>query len=111
MRYYSHRKHLIHVEEANGDGFLHTIEGIQPVKYKDKIAVDEFGNQFVIPLKYFNDTYVEVQKVESDPVRKRQKSPFEEQYERRLMEFGSLPNPFEDQEYIDKQMKMSKQNN
>jgi hypothetical protein len=107
MSYYAHKKFLIRVHIAESDGFLETAKGIEVVKAGDKIGTNEIGDQFVIPNEYFNKYYEEVEKVEPK-FRKKSKSPFELEYEKSLVEFGSLPNPFEDDEYINGTYELSK---
>lgn len=88
MQYFAHRKHLVHIEKAEMDGFLHTIDGIQPVTAGDNIGCDEFGNRFVINDKYFLDNYVPVRKLQKTKTQR--KSPFEEQYANAYLEMGEL---------------------
>jgi hypothetical protein len=103
MQYFAHRKHLIHIEKAEMDGFLHTIDGIQVVTACDNLGCDEFGNRFVINDKYFLDNYVPVRKlVKTKTIRK---SPFEEQYEDAYKQSWVSP---EDKQYIKGTYEISK---
>jgi hypothetical protein len=98
--YYANKKFLISVEKPEDDGFLLTSEGEIPFSKEGYyIATDENGNKFVCPETYFNENYVPVKKV-SKPKRKH-KSPFEEQYEKQLLEFASVQmSQEEDESYI-----------
>lgn len=86
MVHYSHRKHLLHIERAEDDGFIDSIEGIQPVSKGDLIGCDEFGNRFVVSEEYFYDNYVPVRKLRKTKTQR--KSPFE--IENAYIEMGKL---------------------
>lgn len=96
MVYYSHRKHLLHIERAEDDGFLENINGLQVVKRGDLLACDEFGNRFVLEEDYFYDSYVPVKKMRVTQTTR--KSPFE----LAAIEEGynCLNSSFESDEYI-----------
>lgn len=86
MVYYSHRKHLLHIERAEDDGFLESINGLQVIKRGDMLACDEFGNRFVLEEDYFYDNYVPVKKMRVTQTKR--KSPFE--IENAYIEMGKL---------------------
>jgi hypothetical protein len=103
MVHYSHRKHLLHVERAEDDGFLDSAEGLQIVKKNDLLGCDEFGNRFVISEDYFYDNYVPVKKMRVTKTSR--KSPFEPAYEEAYKQnWVSL----EDEQYINGTYAISK---
>jgi hypothetical protein len=64
--YYSSKRYLVQVERPKQEGEIHTIYGTLPVNPNDVLATDEFGVQFIMSEKYFNDNYVPVEKIKKD---------------------------------------------
>jgi hypothetical protein len=106
--YYSHKKFLVQVEIAETDGYLDFGETVQPYFKGNLIATDEHGNQSILPENYFQDHYISVQKVESKPKKKKMSIEAQEAFMNGLMEYGSLPNNVECEDYIKGQMELSK---
>jgi hypothetical protein len=64
--YYSSKRYLVQVERPEQEGEIHTIYGTLPVKPNDVLATDEFGVQFVMSEKHFQENYVPVEKIKKD---------------------------------------------
>jgi hypothetical protein len=96
--HYSNKKFLVQVERAETDGYLDFGETVQPYFKGNLIATDEYGNQSVLTESYFYENFIGVRKLRKTKTPR--KSPFEAAYAQQLVEFGSLPNQEEDQDYI-----------
>jgi hypothetical protein len=97
---YAHKNGLVSVARVTEKGTLLTQSGELPVFPNELILCDQHGNTYPVSEKWFNENYIEVEKVQPKP------SQFEQEYTKQLMEFGSLENNIEDQEYIDGQRKL-----
>jgi hypothetical protein len=63
MNYYASKRFLVQVERPEQEGEIHTIHGTLPVKPTDIVATDEFGVQYIMSERHFQDNYVPVEKV------------------------------------------------
>lgn len=103
MSMFAHKNYLVHANRVEEKGFLQTQSGELAVFPGDIILSDEYGNTFPVTARWFNDNYLPVEKVQPKP-RKRNLSPFEQEFARQLCEFDSL-NQLEDQSYIERWQK------
>jgi hypothetical protein len=106
----AHKKFLVTVVEAKEDGELHTINGTIPVRKGELIAHNQFGEPSIMTRDYYERNYISVEKVKKQ--KKFVKSPFEEAYEKQLIEFNNLEfNSLEDEQYIEGTRELHKNEN
>lgn len=97
-KFYAHKKFVGEVKVAEEDGILLTQVGEFPYEKGTSLLFPISGDPEIIPENKLEKLYVPV-----EPVKKKHKkemSPFEEQYIKQLMEFGSLESTEEDEQYI-----------
>lgn len=104
--HFAHKKYLVRLEEMQEDGVLHNQFGSISFLKGDKVAVDYYGNRFVVSKGQDEEYYVPVEIKKSTTLSKKP-SPFEEQYTKQLLGAPALDQN-EDSSYIEGTRKISK---